>query len=98
MVPKMRPRARLSATRLVPVLPAPGGPAAVTRLVIATIVDAVDAVSGRWLQPHVGEEVLKAMAPTVTDFDATTAVVLEVSVVGVGAAANQSDPGSELRG
>ena len=49
------------------------GPSAVSRLVVAVIVDAVNRVAGR-ARPHVGEEILEARKPTVTDCDSARSV------------------------
>lgn len=61
------------------------GPAAVTRLVVAVDVDAVQLVLGAWPRTHVGEEVLKRV-PSLADRDATTAVEGKLRVRGCSAA------------
>lgn len=56
-------------------------PATVARLVVAVVVDSVDAVLHRWSWPHVGKEGREIGAPSVTNGDAATSVVL-VTMVG----------------
>lgn len=53
------------------------GPTAIVRRVWAIVVDAVNGVLRRRLRSHVGQESLEGVAPTVTDSDATPAIVLK---------------------
>lgn len=66
------------------------GPAAVCRLVVPVVIDAVDrevrplGPPSRGSQSHVGEEIVEDI-PALADMDASTAVIFPVLVLGVGA-------------
>ena len=77
---------------LIPALFGAGGPPAVARLVVAIIVDSVE--RQHWRRgTHIREEVLK-FAPTFTNSDASSAVMLPLFCVGVRAALPHSPPAS----
>src|SRR5213078_296340 len=69
-----------------------GSPAAVAGFVVAIDVDTVDAVVRGRLASHIGEDRLEAVVPTLADPDATTAIVLVVSVVRIGTPLKHSCP------
>lgn len=52
-------------------------PAAIVRLVIAVVVDAINSKAVRSLS-HIGQESIKAVSPMGTDFNATTTIVGDV--------------------
>ena len=51
-----------------------GGPAAIPRLVIASILDSIESMLWRWGWPHIGKERSKRVSPAFTDDDSSTAV------------------------
>lgn len=71
-------------------------PTAVAWLVIAVVVDSFDAQTF-WPIPHVGQEGLK-YPPSIADRNSTTAVILKISVLGIGASLNHAEPGAINRG
>lgn len=52
-----------------------GCPNAIAGFVISVVIQALQAVSG-WTEAHIFEEVGEAVAPTVTDLDATTTIIV----------------------
>ena len=57
-----------------------GGPAYVTRFVVAVVVNALKRVSGRWPAPHVIQKRLEGSSPLLTDGN-STCPVSEVAIV-----------------
>jgi len=55
-------------------------PPAVTRPIIAFIIDPSYQVLRRWPVTHIGEEGCKASAPSQTNFDAAAAIMLEANI------------------
>lgn len=54
-----------------------GGPSAVTRLIVAVVVDAINAVPDGWLLSHVGDEGIESVGstPSLADGDSTSPIV-----------------------
>ncbi len=67
-------------------------PAAISGLVIAVVVDAINGmISGR-SRPHVGEKIFERIRPSLADSNSTTAIETVVLIVGVVAAAFNALP------
>ena len=60
-----------------------GRPAAITRLIVAVIVDAVNGMGRRGTRPHVCEEVQKAFVPSFANGDTTSTIPMPVLQFGV---------------
>lgn len=70
----------LQVIALVVVLLATSRPAAITRLIVAVIVDAIYRVFRGWLGPHVSQKVLVRSLPPLADCYSTTAIIHELAV------------------
>jgi hypothetical protein len=77
---------------------APGSPAAISRLIVAIIVDAIDGMLRGRLAPHIGNEILVTIAPAITNCDAPATVVLKILVPLVVAAGPHVFPTAILSG
>ncbi len=71
-------------------------PPTVSRLVVAVVIDAVDAVGGRWLRAHVGEKRIERRGPSRTHIYASGAVPPETWIRGVRAPLLGCVPGRAL--
>jgi len=67
-------------------------PAAISRRVVAIIVDAVDGIAG-FFRPHVGEEIFE-FKPAFANFDPASAVSVVAANIRVGAALDHASPRS----
>jgi hypothetical protein len=65
-------------------------PTAIAGLVIALLIDSIDAVLRRRPAAHVGEEIGKARAPAITNFDAASAAFFPTRVAWPCASANHA--------
>lgn len=74
-----------------------GSPSAVTRLIVAVIVNAVKLVFERWLKSHIGQEVFKAVDPTVTNLDTPPAPLFKARDIRCQAALLHTLPCNVLR-
>lgn len=83
---------RLSVTAPVALLLRPCGPAAVARLVVAIVVDAVQRVISRRSPAHVGEERFVGDCPSLTDGDPSAAIVSVLFVAGTQATSAHASP------
>ena len=70
---------------------------AIAALVIALLIDSIDAVLRRRLAAHVGEEIGKARAPAITDFDAASAIFFPTRVAWPCASTDHAQPASVFR-
>lgn len=77
-----------SVIRLLPC----GCPAAISRFIVAVVVDAVKRVTATRSQPHVVVEVFKRVSPTVTNLDTTAAIIGVARITLVGTPRNQPVP------
>jgi len=77
---------------LVPVLFALGAPGTIPWLIIPVIVLSLNAVTFTRPWPHIGQEVPVARAPTPTDTNPATAVIVIMFIVGVGTALYHHPP------
>jgi hypothetical protein len=73
-------------------------PFAITRFVMAAIINSINGVLRRWFWPHVIIEILKGLAPPLAYYDSTAAVVLIVSAIFVVASSQYPAPSPMLRG
>ena len=71
-------------------------PATISRLVVAVVVDTINALSG-WSFSHIGKKVFK-FVPSLANCNSTASVVLPVGRVGVGASAPNVLPSSVHNG
>lgn len=83
---------KFAAHTLVGKLLLAGRPSAVIRGVISVTVDAVNRMQFRRLLSHVGKKVLKTVAPSVANLNATRSVKSVGDVFLVGAASNHAHP------
>ena len=67
-------------------------PSTVARRVTELIVDAVQTVSGRRTQPHIGDETLEGVQPLLTDRDPTAAVIRPAAVLRIRTALLHGSP------
>lgn len=67
------------------------GPSAVAGLIVSIYVNAVNLIFGR-TDPHVGQEVLEAVAPPLTDCNSAPSIVFPVGRFGVLASENHRSP------
>ena len=74
----------------------PCSPAAVARLVVAVVIDAIKSQTF-WSRTHVGAPVFKRAKPAVTDSNSPPAVVSPALIVRVGTALNHACPDSIFR-
>jgi hypothetical protein len=72
-------------------------PPAVTRPIIAFIIDASYQVLRRWPTPHIGEEGCEASAPSQANFDAAAAIMLKPDIARVVAALHYPLPSFVFR-
>ena len=89
---------RVAAKALIQLLFSLRRPSAITWLVVAVVVDAVDRVIGRRFLPHVGIERLERIAPAVAHANAASAVVVKGVIVSVVAPHLHPDPSAILNG
>jgi hypothetical protein len=69
-------------------------PSAILRGVWSVVVDSVDGVLRRWAATHVGEKIAERMSPSSTNSDATSAVISEITSLGIFAAFDHVTPAS----
>lgn len=70
-------------------------PTAIPRLVVAVVIDTVDAVLAGWARPHVGDKICN-VSPSLTDGDSTTTIVVIAFVEKVVAASKYFSPNKIL--
>lgn len=75
----------------------PRSPAAISGFVVSIIVDAIEAVFGRWALSHVGQELLKGIQPLIAHPNSPTAVAVVPGVRRVCAAVFGRPPCFVLR-
>ncbi len=73
-------------------LSAVGGPSAIRRLVVAVVIDAVNAVKGGWSWPHILPKRFKGLPPTLAHLYAAPTVVLEAVSAWVSASLRDAHP------
>ena len=71
------------------------GPTAIVRRVTLIVVDAIKRVTFR-NRPHIREEVLKGVSPTVADGYAPSAVLIKAGIVGIVATSDHSTPAAKF--
>jgi hypothetical protein len=73
------------------------GPLAVSRLVVAVVVDALNAVQNAWPAAHVGKERSEGYFPTFANPDSPTSIQLPLRIVRVAASVQHVCPDLKLR-
>lgn len=73
-------------------------PSAVARSVVAIVVFPLQRMVWRWLQPHVYQEVLETVEPSIADLDTSSTVMRELGGVAIQAAAFHRSPATVFAG
>jgi hypothetical protein len=81
----------ISVVGPIPVLNVPCRPAAITRFIVAVVIDSIDLVPWRWPWPHVGEKQGEVI-PSITNLNSSTSIPAKVGNVRVAASVSHIPP------